>query len=196
MEEQIAVTKVEPFDPQQKQVIKQLIDYDTVYFGLCSQMEQTRRKLKALRDIIHKAKKNGVAGILVPWAAGQYRQLKHEDKDEYIKSHMDVHRKLKNSYKGIAGQRQHRADELGEKRMLAFRMLYNVLKDQHDMTHEELVEWLTEKNLRLARENPDLDPIIKSEIEDNKSDKSNNKSNKKEKEKEREKEKEQEKEGN
>ena len=108
-----AVVKLEAFDEVGVGLLKEMQDRNNEYAALRQQEEQTRLRMKQLREFIHKIKKmRDITKINVPFGSG-FRQLELSEKDEFIKNHIEVYNNLDNQLQGIIGQRMHRLQAYG-----------------------------------------------------------------------------------
>lgn len=128
-------------EPQVKEM-GWLSEMNNAYAGLWTQEQQTMMKHKALTELIHKLKHDEIkiSNIYRPFVGNHLVRLESSDKDEFIKSFVDAFTQTEVQLKSLAGQKEHRGEELGEARMRVMRMLWILLKQQHGFKDNELYE--------------------------------------------------------
>jgi hypothetical protein len=144
--------KVEAFRPAELPVFKDLMEYNKLYFGICQQQEKIRIGLTDISKKLRELKTDRNPDLLTPWGGGLYKRITQANKKELIQHLSKRRQQIESQYKDITEQRRHRADELGEKRLNALRLLFRLLKEQHDFEEQELIDILTEKKIRLKED--------------------------------------------
>jgi hypothetical protein len=145
---------VEAFDPNQIQQLEILREQNNLYGSLRIQEEDTKKQIKGIQAVIHKIRSGEIKmdELFVPFGMGNQRRLHDRHKTEYLDTYMKQLQMEQNKLDALSGQRLHRADEVGEQRLKVLRMLWTILRTQHQFTDEELCNHCSE--YVKARENP------------------------------------------
>jgi len=159
---------VEAFDQPQVQDLEIMREQNNLFGSLRIQEEQSKKQIQNLKKILDdlNTDKVKVHDLIVPYGMGGFRRLLPQAKQDLIKAYVKQLEIEENKLNAIIGQRQHRADEVGEQRLKVFRMLWSTLVTQHGFKNEELCEHCTEymknnTNRAFLRPEQDITDIIK-----------------------------------
>jgi len=156
---------IEPFKPNQIDVINHLMSTDSLFRGLKKDEEQHRLQLIGIKNVMKKLRAKNSLQVQV--ANGLFENVTPSLRKEIIDNTSKKFKEFDDAYKGIQEQVKHRGDDVGDSRMRVFKLLYNVLKSQHNFKHEELIEFLIDRPEQMFRD--DLDDEISKSLEADKS---------------------------
>lgn len=161
--------KIEALNPKQVPIINIYLSCEKTYSGIRQQEEQIKNMLKALRDEQHRLAKdrNGkYANTKMVQDTTGFKSLSIPENLKEFKINLGkAIQRTENQLNGVTEQRRHWSDELGEKRVELFKLIGRILKTQHNISFEEMVDYLKEKQeIQDMRPNGEIDKTIKEAL--------------------------------
>ena len=152
--------RIQPFAPPEVQMMKLMEEQNNLYACIITQMQQEAVNLRALETIKVEVTSGKVSinHISIPYGIKDHRRhLVSKDLPEYLKGLDEASTMVKTRLKGIEGQLQHRADELGGERFKILSMLYSMMILQHGQDPRELADRLLSNYLenQMIKRDPD-----------------------------------------
>lgn len=145
--------RIQPFDEVMVGHMKSMQEQNNIYAGLRQQEEELRVNLNTIRGAIHELKRmrpEELREIQLPWLNG-LRRITPDRRNEVIKANIEAHHSLDIRYKSVVMQRMNRADELGEARLRVLKRLCDVVRYEHNMSWDDLVDILEPKSFNETR---------------------------------------------